>query len=154
MCQRILIGQRYGIVFKLMSSGTLRGLAVGFANILGYDRLLPLVESEETYVHVPIELAEKIGRPFQATYEPTIPTIAERIARLKYDDDRISHITVLNPKSEFMKKMVTLCPTSCYSMEGGDVTLQHEACIECGTCAKETEWRHPRGEKGIAYQYG
>jgi electron transfer flavoprotein-quinone oxidoreductase len=149
-----IIGQRYGMVFKLMSSGTLRGLAVGFANILGYDKLLPLVESQETYVHVPIELAEKMGKPFQATYEPTIPSIAQRVARLKYDDDRISHITVINPKSEFMKKMVTLCPTSCYSMEGGDVTLQHEACIECGTCAKETEWRHPRGEKGVAYQYG
>jgi electron transfer flavoprotein-quinone oxidoreductase len=149
-----IIGQRYGMVFRLMSSGTLRGLAVGFANILGYDKLLPLVESEETYVQVPIELAEKTGRQFQATYEPTIPTIAQRIARLKYDDDRVSHIKVLNPKSEFMKKMVTLCPTFCYSMEGGDVTLQHEACIECGTCAKETEWRHPRGEKGIIYQYG
>src|SRR5918912_2106971 len=58
-----LIGQRYGMVFRLMSSGTLRGLAVGFANILGYDRLLPLVESEDTYVQVPIELAEKRGRP-------------------------------------------------------------------------------------------
>jgi electron transfer flavoprotein-quinone oxidoreductase len=149
-----IIGQRYGMVFRLMSSGTLRGLAVGFANILGYDKLIPLVESEETYVQVPIELAEKTGRQFQATYEPTIPTIAQRIARLKYDDDRVSHIKVLNPKSEFMKKMVTLCPTFCYSMEGGDVTLQHEACIECGTCAKETEWRHPRGEKGIIYQYG
>jgi electron transfer flavoprotein-quinone oxidoreductase len=149
-----LIGQRYGMVFRLMSSGTLRGLAVGFANILGYDKLLPLVESEDTYVHVPVEVAEKIGRTVQATYEPTIPTIAQRIAGLKYDDDRVSHIKVLNPKSEFMKKMVTLCPTSCYSMEGSDVTLQHEACIECGTCAKETEWRHPRGEKGIVYQYG
>jgi electron transfer flavoprotein-quinone oxidoreductase len=149
-----IIGQRYGMVLRLMSSGTLRGLAVGFANILGYDKLLPLVESEDTYVQVPIELAEKTGRQFHATYEPTIPTIAQRIARLKYDDDRVSHIKVLNPKSEFMKKMVTLCPTFCYSMEGGDVTLQHEACIECGTCAKETEWRHPRGEKGIIYQYG
>jgi electron transfer flavoprotein-quinone oxidoreductase len=149
-----IIGQRYGMVFRLMSSGTLRGLAVGFANILGYDKLLPLVESEDTYVQVPIELAEKTGREVHATYEPTIPTIAQRIARLKYDDDRVSHIKVLNPKSEFMKKMVTLCPTFCYSMEGGDVTLQHEACIECGTCAKETEWRHPRGEKGIVYQYG
>ena len=149
-----IIGQRYGMVFRLMSSGTLRGLAVGFANILGYDKLLPLVESEDTYVQVPIELAEKTGRQLQATYEPTIPTIAQRIARLKYDDDRVSHIKVLNPKSEFMKKMVTLCPTFCYSMEGGDVTLQHEACIECGTCAKETEWRHPRGEKGVIYQYG
>ena len=149
-----IIGQRYGMVFRLMSSGTLRGLAVGFANILGYDKLLPLVESEDTYVQVPIELAEKTGRQVQATYEPTIPTIAQRIARLKYDDDRVSHIKVLNPKSEFMKKMVTLCPTFCYSMEGGGVTLQHEACIECGTCAEETEWRHPRGEKGIIYQYG
>jgi electron transfer flavoprotein-quinone oxidoreductase len=149
-----IIGQRYGMVFRLMSSGTLRGLAVGFANILGYDKMLPLVESEDTYVQVPIELAEKTGRQVQATYEPTIPTIAQRIARLKYDDDRVSHIKVLNPKSEFMKKMVTLCPTFCYSMEGGDVTLQHEACIECGTCAKETEWRHPRGEKGVIYQYG
>ena len=149
-----LIGQRYGMVLRLMSSGTLRGLAVGFANILGYDKLLPLVESEDTYFHVPVELAEKMGRLVQGTYEPTIPTIAQRIARLKYDDDRVSHIKVLNPKSEFMKKMVTLCPTSCYSMEGGEVTLQHEACIECGTCAKETEWRHPRGEKGIVYQYG
>jgi electron transfer flavoprotein-quinone oxidoreductase len=149
-----IIGQRYGMVFRLMSSGTLRGLAVGFANILGYDKLLPLVESEDTYVQVPIELAEKTGRQVQATYEPTIPTIAQRIAQLKYDDDRVSHIKVLNPKSEFMKKMVTLCPTLCYSMEGGDVTLQHEACIECGSCAKETEWRHPRGEKGVIYQYG
>jgi len=150
-----IIGQRYGMVFKLMSSGTLRGLAVGFANILGYDKLLPLVESEETYVQVPIELAEKTGRQVQASYEPTIPTIAQRIARLKYDDDRVSHIKVLNPKSEFMRKMTTLCPTACYSMEGGgEVTLQHEACIECGTCAKETDWHHPRGEKGVIYQYG
>src|SRR5919106_595859 len=149
-----IIGSRYGMIFRLMSSGTLRGLAVGFANILGYDKLLPLVESVDTYVQVPVELAQKTGRQVQATYEPRIPTIAQRIARLKYDDDRISHIKVINPKSEFMKKMVTLCPTFCYSMEGGDVTLQHEACIECGTCAKETEWRHPRGEKGIIYQYG
>ena len=149
-----LIGQRYGMVFRLMSSGKLRGLAVGFANILGYDKLLPLVESEETYVHVPVEIAEKLGRTVNATYVPTLPSIAQRIARLRYDDDRVSHIKVINPKSEFMKKMVTLCPTTCYSMEGGSVTLQHEACIECGTCAKETEWHHPRGEKGIVYQYG
>ncbi|MDQ3872075.1 MAG: FAD-dependent monooxygenase [Thermoproteota archaeon] len=149
-----LIGQRYGMVFRLMSSGTLRGLAVGFANILGYDKLLPLVESEDTYVHVPIEIAEKLGQPVKTTYLPTLPSIAQRIASLRYDDDRVSHIKVLNANSEFMKKMVTLCPTSCYSMEGSGVTLQHEACIECGTCAKETEWHHPRGEKGIVYQYG
>ncbi len=149
-----IVGQRYGMVFRLMSSSTFRGLAVGFANILGYDKLLPLVESEETYVQVPIEIAERLGKTVPASYEPTIPTVAERVARLKYDDDRQPHIKVINPDSEFMKKLVTLCPTKCYSLEGGKVVLQHEACIECGTCAKETEWRHPRGEKGVVYQYG
>jgi electron transfer flavoprotein-quinone oxidoreductase len=149
-----IIGQRYGMVFRLMSSGTLRGLAVGLANILGYDKLLPLVESEDTYVNLPVELAEKMGRAINTTYEPTLPSVAQRVANLKYEDDRISHIRVINPKSEFMKKMVTLCPTNCYSMEDGQVTLQHEACIECGTCSEETEWRHPRGEKGVVYRYG
>ena len=151
---REIIGQRYGMVMKLLSSNTLRGLAVGFANILGFDKLLPLVESEQTYVQVPMELAEKLGRQVSSTYSPSIPTIAQRIAKLKYDDDRISHITVLDPKSDFMKKMVILCPTNCYNIENGEVVLQHEACIECGTCAKETQWRHPRGEKGMNYLYG
>ena len=149
-----IIGSRYGTIIRLMSSGTLRGLAVGFANILGYDRLLPLVESEETYVQVPIELAERLGRRISSTYTPRLLTIAQRIANLKYDDDSISHIRVLNPRSEFMKKMVVLCPTKCYNLEYDGVMLQHEGCIECGTCAKETQWKHPRGEKGVAFQYG
>jgi electron transfer flavoprotein-quinone oxidoreductase len=149
-----IMGSRYGTIIRLMSSGTLRGLAVGFANILGYDRLLPLVESEETYVQVPIELAERLGRRISSTYTPRLLTIAQRIANLKYDDDSISHIRVLNPRSEFMKKMVVLCPTKCYNLEYEEVMLQHEGCIECGTCAKETEWKHPRGEKGVAFQYG
>ena len=149
-----IVGSRYGMIFRLMSSNTIRGLAIGFANILGYDRLLPLVESEETYVQVPIELAEKLGNKVTSTYTPTIPTIAERIAKLKYDDDNISHIKVLNPKDEFMKKMVILCPTKCYSIEKDEVMLQHEGCIECGTCAEDTDWKHPRGEKGVNFQYG
>ncbi|MEO9319516.1 MAG: electron transfer flavoprotein [Nitrososphaera sp.] len=150
-----IVGQRYGMIFRLMSSSTLRGLAVGLANILGYDRLLPLVESVDTYVQVPMEIAEKMGRSVDATYQPTIPSLADRIARLSYDDDRKSHILVTDPQSEFIKKMVVLCPTACYSQEpDGKVTLQHEACVECGTCSKGTEWHHPRGEKGVIYQYG
>jgi electron transfer flavoprotein-quinone oxidoreductase len=149
-----IIGHRYGTMIRLMSSGAIRGLAVGFANILGYDRLLPLVESEDTYVQVPIELAERLGKKISSTYTPKILSIAQRVANLKYDDDSISHIRVLNPKSEFMKKMVFLCPTRCYNLENDQVMLQHEGCIECGTCAKETMWRHPRGEKGIVFQYG
>ncbi|PXF28322.1 MAG: 4Fe-4S ferredoxin, partial [Thaumarchaeota archaeon] len=29
-----------------------------------------------------------------------------------------------------------------------------EGCIECGTCSEQTDWKHPRGEKGINYRYG
>ena len=149
-----IIKARYGIIFRLMSSGIFRGLAVGFANILGYDRLLPMIETNQTYVEVPTELAERLGSSVRSTYNCTIPTIAERIAKLKYNDDLFAHIRVKDPTSEFMKKMVTVCPTKCYTVEQGKVMLQHEGCIECGSCALETDWKHPRGEKGVDYRYG
>lgn len=149
-----IVGSRYGMIFRLMSSSTLRGIAVGFANILGFDRLLPLVESVDTYVNVPIELADKLGKSIKGHYIPNTPSIQERIAKLDYNDDSISHIQVTKPRTEFMLKMVSLCPTCCYSNENGEVVLQHEGCIECGTCAYETSWKHPRGGKGVSYRYG
>jgi electron transfer flavoprotein-quinone oxidoreductase len=149
-----IVSSRYGTIMKLMQSGTFRRVAVKLANILGYERLLPLVESEETYVKVPIEIAERLGKKISSSYKPSIPSINDRVAKLKYNDDSNPHIRVLNPESEFMKKLVTLCPTKCYSLENGKVVLQHEGCIECGTCSLETDWNHPRGEKGVVYQYG
>jgi Dehydrogenases (flavoproteins) len=149
-----IVGSRYGLVFKLMSSGKLRGIAVGIANILGYDKLLPIVESEETYVRLPTELASKLGRQVISSYVPVPPTLNERVGQLKYNDDSKSHIIVHDPKSEFLRKLVVLCPTKCYYQEGQNVMLQHEGCIECGTCANGTEWRHPRGEKGVLFRYG
>jgi electron transfer flavoprotein-quinone oxidoreductase len=149
-----IIGSRYGPILKMMSSGTLRGIAVKFANILGYDKLLPMIESEDTYVKVPIELAERLGVTVSTSYSPSILSIADRIAKLSYNDDHQAHIKVLQPNSEYMKKMVVLCPAKCYSEEGERVVIQHEGCIDCGTCSQETEWRHPRGEKGIHYKFG
>jgi electron transfer flavoprotein-quinone oxidoreductase len=149
-----IVGHRYGTIFKLMSNNTFRNISIGLANTLGYKRLLPILESNNTYTDVPVEIAERAGKDLQKSYSITIPTMAERIAKLDYNDDSLSHIKVLNSQSDFMKKMVTLCPTKCYSIENERVMLQHEGCIECGTCAKETEWKHPRGEKGIIYQYG
>jgi len=151
---RDIIGSRYGTVLKMMSSSTFRGIAVKFANIIGYEKLLPMIESEETYVKVPTLLAEKLGKSISSSYSPTILSIADRIANLNYNDDSLAHIKVLNSSSEFMKKMVILCPAKCYSEEGGKVIIQHEGCVDCGTCSEETEWKHPRGEKGIHYQYG
>jgi electron transfer flavoprotein-quinone oxidoreductase len=149
-----VLSSKYGLVMKLMSSNTLRNFTVGFANILGYEKLLPLVESEETYVKVPMELANRLGEKITSSYTPNIPSIATRLGKLNFSDDEVPHIKVITPTSEFMKKMVTLCPTKCYSIENDKVLIQHEGCIECGTCSEETDWKHTRGEKGITYQYG
>jgi electron transfer flavoprotein-quinone oxidoreductase len=151
---RDILRSKYGMVIKLMSNDTLRNFSVGFANILGYEKLLPLVESEETYVKVPMELADRLGEKITSSYTMSIPSIATRIGKLNFSDDEISHIKVIKPASDFMKKMVTLCPTRCYSIENDKVMIQHEGCIECGTCSEETDWKHTRGEKGITYQYG
>jgi len=149
-----IIGARYGPILKMMSSGTMRGIAVKFANILGYEKLLPMMESEDTYVKIPMRLAEKLGKTFSSSYSPSIPSIADRIANLDYNDDSLAHIKVLNPTSEYMKKMVILCPAKCYTEESDKVIIQHEGCVDCGTCSQETDWKHPRGEKGINYKYG
>ncbi|TLX85880.1 MAG: electron transfer flavoprotein [Thaumarchaeota archaeon] len=148
------IDPRYSFVLNLMKNSGFRGIAVGLANILGYDKILPIVESKNTYIQLPISLANRLGNIFTSSYVPAIPTLSERIAKLQYNDDTDSHIIVKNKKSEFMKKLVLLCPTKCYSSEEGEVILQHEGCVECGTCSFETDWKHPKGEKGIIYRYG
>ena len=149
-----IIGSRYGSIMKMMSSNTLRGIAIKFANILGYDKLLPMIETEDTYVKVPIQLAERLGTSVSTSYHPKTTLIGERISKLSYNDDHVSHIKLLNTENEFMKKITLLCPAKCYAEESGKIILQHEGCLDCGTCSQETEWKHPRGEKGVHYNYG
>jgi electron transfer flavoprotein-quinone oxidoreductase len=149
-----IIGSRYGPIMKMMSSNTFRGIAIKFANILGYDRLLPMIETEDTYVKVPIQLAERLGKIVSASYFPKTTLIGDRISKLSYNDDHISHIKLLDTDNEFMKKIILLCPAKCYAEESGKIILQHEGCLDCGTCSQKTEWRHPRGEKGVYYNYG
>jgi electron transfer flavoprotein-quinone oxidoreductase len=149
-----IIGSRYGPIMKMMSSNTFRGIAIKFANILGYEKLLPMIETEDTYVKVPIQLAERLGKTVSTTYFPNTTLIGDRISKLNYNDDHLSHIKLKETTNGFMKKMTILCPAKCYAEEGGKIILQHEGCLDCGTCSQETEWRHPRGEKGVQYKYG
>ncbi|MFQ5782174.1 MAG: hypothetical protein ACE5GR_03850 [Nitrosopumilus sp.] len=149
-----IIGSRYGPILKMMSSSTFRGMIIKFANILGYDKLLPIIETEDTYVKIPIQLAERMGQTISSSYSPNIPSIGDRISKLNYNDDYLTHIKLLDTDNEFMNKMCTLCPGKCYAEENDKIILQYEGCLDCGTCSQKTEWHHPRGEKGIHYKYG
>ena len=148
------LGFKHKLFFNLISNQGLRNFFVSLINKYGYTRLLSFIESEDVYYKIPIRIADKLGTVKSSTYIPRIPTVQDRVAKLCYHEDTISHIKILNSGKNFLKKMVTLCPTKCYSLEGNDVILQHEGCIECGTCSKETDWRHPRGEKGVIFKYG
>ncbi len=147
--------------FALLSKASVQDLAKGIAKMLDQRTLLYLIESNEAYVKIPIEIAEKIGRTVERDYEIKPPSIEDRIAKIKISDDPEPHIKIIDPDTKFIKSMVHLCPTQCYIMELIDkesfksqVVLQHEGCIECGTCSKETDWKHPKGEKGVVYEYG
>jgi electron transfer flavoprotein-quinone oxidoreductase len=145
---------RLTLGLHLMKNKWFRRISLRLANSLGYDKVLPIIESERTYVQVPILLADRLGNIVNSSYVPAIPTLSDRIAKLQYNDDSESHIIVNDKRSDFMKKLILLCPTKCYSLEGKDVVLQHEGCVECGTCSAGTIWKHPKGEKGIMYRYG
>ncbi|MGH9921644.1 MAG: FAD-dependent oxidoreductase [Nitrososphaerales archaeon] len=147
--------------FALLSKASVQDLAKGIAKMLDQRTLLYLIESNEAYVKIPMEIAEKIGRTVERDFEIKPPSIEERIAKIKISDDPEPHIKIIDPDTKFIKSMVHLCPTQCYIMELIDresfksqVVLQHEGCIECGTCSKETNWKHPKGEKGVIYEYG
>ncbi|MGH9933988.1 MAG: electron transfer flavoprotein, partial [Nitrososphaerales archaeon] len=147
--------------FALLSKASVQDLAKGIAKMLDQRTLLYLIESNEAYVKIPMEIAEKIGRTVERDFEIKPPSIEERIAKIKISDDPEPHIKIIDPDTKFIKSMVHLCPTQCYIMELIDresfksqVVLQHEGCIECGTCSKETNWKHPKGEKGVVYEYG
>ena len=145
---------RLTLGLHLMKNKWFRRISLRLANYLGYDKVLPIIESEKTYVQVPILLADRLGNIVKSSYVPAIPTLSDRIAKLQYNDDSESHIIVNDKRSDFMKKLILLCPTKCYSLEGKDVVLQHEGCVECGICSAGTIWKHPKGEKGIIYRYG
>ena len=148
------LGLKHTLLLNLISNDGLRNFFITLINKYGYTRLLSFIESEDVYFKIPIKIADRLGTVKSSTYIPQIPTVQDRVAKLFYHEDTISHIKILNSGKNFLKKMVILCPTKCYSLEGNDVILQHEGCIECGTCSIETEWRHPRGEKGVIIKYG
>lgn len=149
------------LAFSLLQKASVQELAKAVTSMLDQRTLLALIESNEAYVRIPMEIAESIGRTVEPDYKIKPPSIDERIARIKISDEPEPHIKIVDPNSKFIKSMVQLCPTKCYIMEilekerfRSQVILQHEGCIECGTCSRETNWRHPRGEKGVTHEYG
>ena len=52
-----------------------------------------------------------------------------------------------------------ICPAYVYRQEGDRIAVNHEGCLECGTCRigcphLNIEWRFPKGGYGISHKFG
>jgi len=53
-----------------------------------------------------------------------------------------------------------VCPADLYELnENGEMTVDYEGCLECGTCyiacrEDALEWHYPRAGYGVQYRFG
>ncbi|VAW30005.1 Ferredoxin-like protein, FixX family, partial [hydrothermal vent metagenome] len=74
-----------------------------------------------------------------------------------------SHLVIKDPaicETCVLKQCLYVCPCAVYELNenSGQIEVNYEACVECGTCRiacdDNIEWRYPRGGFGIAYKFG
>ncbi|GAA0199235.1 FAD-dependent oxidoreductase [Haladaptatus pallidirubidus] len=129
-------------------------------------------DTKTPYVTLPTVIAEELGTEIEDVNEVEPKSLADRIGDLTYDTDVGNpHIRLRNDSYEASGAAVSACPVSakdfgggCYreetvQMNGHEekiVSLDTQPCVECGTCAvvAETEWEHPRGDKGVEFKQG
>ncbi|MDR2566837.1 MAG: 4Fe-4S dicluster domain-containing protein [Bifidobacteriaceae bacterium] len=90
-------------------------------------------------------------------------TIAERLARNRYELDGAPHIEVDQQAARASGAgplLERICPAHVYAVaEDGSVSLAWAACLECGTCLALAPpgvltWRYPAGGTGVLYRMG
>ena len=89
--------------------------------------------------------------------------INEKLATLKYNKDKESHLLVDNDVcSACSDKCCTyICPANVYEWNSkkSSMTIRYENCLECGACKIACDkqniiWRYPNAEYGVKYKNG
>ena len=129
-------------------------------------------DTRTPYVTLPTVIAEELGTRVRDESSVTPPDLEARIGGLTYDTDIGNpHITLRDESYEASGAAVAACPVSAVDFGGGCyreevvrtngseervVSLDTQPCVECGTCAvvADTEWTHPRGDKGVEFKWG
>lgn len=88
-------------------------------------------------------------------------TLEERLAlvRRRFADE--SHIEVDQDafRADPEQAVLFICPARVFKLneQDGSCIVNHEDCLECGTCQvarRYTDWRNPRGGFGVTYRHG
>lgn len=90
-------------------------------------------------------------------------TIEDKLSKVKYTTDTVSH---LNPDAEKCKTCKSkvcqyACPAGVYEWIESEQKLlvKYENCLECGACrivceTKSLGWEYPKGTKGVTFKNG
>lgn len=149
----------------------LRSMSGVVERVYNSPRMLSMLpDTRLPYTTIPTVLAEELGDHITESNAVSPPDLDDRIGDLTYDVGE-PHIEVQDESWAASGDAVTACPVSredfgggCYRAESVTengterrvVSLDTQPCIECGTCAvvADTDWEHPNGGKGVAFEEG
>lgn len=88
--------------------------------------------------------------------------LPESLYKIKYKTDEISHLKI---KDQAVcagcqdKPCIPRCPAEVYELEGGEILVAYENCVECGVCKivcpyDNIQWEYPRGGFGVVWKFG
>jgi ferredoxin like protein len=88
--------------------------------------------------------------------------LADKLFRLRYKvDPNNPHIKVDAALCKQCENKVCLrvCPAEVFTIEGDEIAVGYQGCLECGTCRVSCplgaiEWRYPRGGFGVYFRFG
>ncbi|KAB1198766.1 MULTISPECIES: FAD-dependent monooxygenase [Haloferax] len=166
-----------GVVDSVLKSSVgrfgIRAMSGQLERLYNTPSLTSMIPDTQTpYVTLPTVIGEELGTPVTGTSSVTPPSLEERIGDLTYDTDiGKPHIKLLDNSYEASGAAVSACPVSAVGFGGGCyreevvrtngseervVSLDTQPCVECGTCAvvADTDWEHPRGNKGVEFKWG
>lgn len=88
--------------------------------------------------------------------------IDEKLYRVRFNiDSENQHVAVDKEKCKgcIDKICLSICPAEVFKLDGDEVSLSWQGCLECGTCRiacpeGAVEWRYPRGGYGVCFRCG
>lgn len=89
--------------------------------------------------------------------------IEDKLYLIGYNiNEEESHLGVSDPeecKKCLGRPCTYICPVGVYSYddEEGRLSINYDACVECGTCrivCSYITWKYPKGGFGVQYKFG
>ena len=88
--------------------------------------------------------------------------VDEKLFKVRFNVDQENpHLGIDRAKCQGCTNRVCLflCPSKVFKLEGDEITLSWQECMECGTCRVSCpegsiEWRYHRGGFGVCFRCG